>query len=867
MVTIEKDGNEKWNSFKASERLSQALPAVASRKTKQTMHTSPLNSFDMEKDKISLATVPMSRRSKSLTSLRQLQQQDLLLSSGPMDTGNSPFQSSGPMDTGNTPFQTNVVTPSNLPPSLPSRKRSGTGLVRPGENVVSKSTEEVNHEVEEKEDFYLELNDFESSRKERRKTKRVRRPDGLVRRFSDSELSEASTINSCGENPKMKERKQKLRERREARKAQKRDKKRLEEDDDLVDTDKDEAGLTGATKQKCRSKSLDAKPSANLRLADPPRIGKPSTRSATGVRGLNRAGSARRIVPKTSNAEPDSSSTARKLSRTPSRSKKGSRTRSQSNRRWASSDSDTSDESKSSATNKVNRPTRRKRKSSKRQPRRRKSSDDGDAFGSLARRKGSRKPPSSNASEESLHVPKNLEIDVTQTDIVSPCTVTSRSVRDTLSNHSSSLQNVGSVRSKSNSSSRVSAMTFTTGCSSVSYGAFDDDFSKISEESGRTYNSRDKKTPLNVRRLTTLQEVSMKTITSSEETPGQSVPVERMPARRSIEGESSESSRFMPSKPRRIPSGILEAAMLGSNYPTPPPSPTRSEKETALGESPKGPRSRRGVKKERSTSDLQSGPTRPTHLFRKAVSERFLPSSNYPTPPLSPPSSENGTAAEDSPKGPRRRRGVKKEKSISDLQSGGKRPTHLLRKAVSERFLSSSSKNPTPPPSPPIVSEHGAVPPQEKEPQKGPRDRRGVTKEKSASDLQSRSKRPTHLFRKAVSERFLSSSSKDPSPPPSPPPPLSGNERGKSSSPKAFLRGRHGSSSSPKARHGLTKEKSASELQSASNKRPTHLFRKAVSERFLSSFKSSGSTSTTSSSVGKVLKRVRQKSPASAGAR
>lgn len=624
-MTFTETKNEKWNSFAETTLLSHTSPSVPRR----SRHTIGIPSVELplcEEDSIHVGSLGSPKRSQSLSPSTSVQDaKKELNSSGTSSTYNASFSNHGP---------------SHPPPVLSSQKRSGAGLVRPA--VVSDTEKRdsgtnapvVSNEEVEEEDFYLELNDDKPSKRNVRKIRRVRR--GLTRRFSDSELSEASTINSCGENPKAVVRKQRLKERREARRAKNQswedDGKglSLEEDDDVLDTDKDLAGLTGLAKPKARSKSLDDKPDLPL-TETPPTQEAPLVQQPDKVPLNSRSGS----LGKTSNhskaslgSPTENRSSERKSRRSKNKgSSTGNRTRARSNRRRRYSDDENSSEEEDACTDRRARSNgksgRPRRKLSKRRTRRARSSDDGALVESVARRKGRRPSP---GSAGSLPVPQSLEIDVLQPDLVSPCTVASKSVRDKFSSHSASMSKKGSTRSKSTSSSRFSAITFTTGCSSVSSGAFDDDFSKISEQSNETIKT-EQKSQASARRfpkgfLSTLQEVSMKSFTSGEKTPSK---------RPDNDGDVSKSSRFMPHKPRRVPSGNLEATMVSSK-PTPPSfTPLSGCDESSDGETKEMPEETNEpsnrhslMSKQKSSSALNQRTKRPTHLLRKAVSDRFL---------------------------------------------------------------------------------------------------------------------------------------------------------------------------------------------------------------------------------------------------
>jgi hypothetical protein len=107
--------------------------------------------------------------------------------------------------------------------------------------------------------FFLGINDEEEeciedlpAKRAGGKIRRIQCP-GILSAFSDSELSEASTIDSF---PKITNRKKTIKARREARKIEKEivevkaEETMLDEDDDVIDTDKDLEGLTGLVTSK-----------------------------------------------------------------------------------------------------------------------------------------------------------------------------------------------------------------------------------------------------------------------------------------------------------------------------------------------------------------------------------------------------------------------------------------------------------------------------------------------------------------------------------------------------------------------------------------------------------------------------------------
>jgi hypothetical protein len=638
-MTNKEESNEKWNSFAESALLSLKSP-VAPRRSGNAVRLPSLGMLLDEEDSFNFGSNGSHRISRSLS---------------PCSTSNrevkKDLDSSRTTKTSPTSFSTfGLTSPYSEPPKPPARKISGDGLVRRAEvsdeekkrsSVSNNSSEE---EYEEEEDFFLDLNDNKSS-KEGGSIRRFRRAGALLRAFSDSELSEASTINSCGENQKDAARKQKLKDIQEARigKRQigkdKRRRKELEEDD-LVDTDMDVAKFTGLAK--LRSKSMDDMPLLEtLALLETlvSRVGKSSPRST--------ARSRKKPLEKTSNhskGSPRSTARSRKGplektsnhskgshgSRTPPNSRRsrkgtsvGSRTKNRSNRRLTSSDEDSSSaEEKDDLTNGRTR-------SSDKSPRRRRKSSKG-------MRKGRRPPPQPSPpppppppaevrDERPLNVPKRLIIDLTQPDIISPCTVASRSVRDALSVASASASKMGSIRSNLTSSSRLSRLSLTTGCSSVSSGAFDDDFSKQSNETIKS----ERQSPTSERRfpigsLATLQESSMKSFTSLEKTQS---------SRAENEGDlnDSKSSRFMPHKPQRLRSGDFDPRMFSPKSKSPLYAPLSDNSDDSDGEE-SSVEEKSNIPMTSPTSDPMKEVKGPTHVFRKEPSDRFVSSLGRSTP-------------------------------------------------------------------------------------------------------------------------------------------------------------------------------------------------------------------------------------------
>jgi hypothetical protein len=624
-MTNKEEINEKWNSFAESALLSLASP-VAPRRSGNARRFPSLGLPLDEEEYFDFESVRRISRSLSPSTSNRGVKKDL--------------DSNGTMGTSNTSFSTfGLAAPYPYPPRQPSRKPSGDGLVRPAEvsdagkkrSSVSNGSEE---EYEEEEDFFLDLNDHQSSKKED-SIRRFRRPGALVRAFSDSELSEASTINSGGENHKAaaRARKQKLKEIQEARRVKiqmekekrKRRGKELEEDD-LVDTDIDVAGFTGLAKP--RSKSLD---DIFETVVSP--VGKSSPRSTPRSRNSGRKGR----LGITSNHSKGRNRKGTSV---------GSKTKNRSDRRKTSSDEESSSEEEDALTNKS---PRRGRKPSKRRPK-----IDGERNGSFSRRKGRRPPPPPPAEvteEGSLHVPQRLIIDVTHPDVVSPCTVASRSVRDALSVISASASKMGSMRSKSTISSRMSGMTFITGCSSVSSGAFDDDFSKLSVQSNETIKS-EQQSQTSERRfptgsLATLRESSMTSFASLKKTPTSGAENESSMTKGDL--KVSKSSLFMPHKPQRFPSGNLNPGMFS---PKPKPS-----SYTPLSDCEDSSVEEKAIPMTNSSSDLMKEVKRPT--LQKATTKRGM------------------------------------TQSSSDLMKEVKRPTDLLKKATSQRGMTKSSWAPT----------------------------------------------------------------------------------------------------------------------------------------------------------------------------
>jgi hypothetical protein len=703
-MTNKEESNERWNPFAESALLSLASPVAPRRSGNAVAVRLPWLDLPLdEEDSFNFGRVRSSRLSRSLspsTSNRGMKKELDPDSDRTMETLSTSFSTFG------------LAAPYRSPPRKPYRKPSGDGLVRPAavsdaekkrSSVSNNSSEE---EYEEEEDFFLDLNDRQSSKKEDSSIRRFGRSGAPVHAFSDSELSEASTINSGGENHKAaaRARKQKPKELQEAGRGkiqmekEKRRGKELEEDD-LVDTDMDVAGFTGLAKS--RSKSLE---DIFETLVSP--VGKSSPRSTPSrSRNSGRKGS----LEKTSNHSKGSPKSRR------NRKETSVGTKNRSNRRNTSSSEESSSEEEDAVT-----PPRRGKKPSKRRPR-----IDGERNGSAGRRKGRRPlPPSPTevTNEGSLHFSQRLIIDVTHQDIVSPCTVASRSLREPLS-AASAASKMGSIRSKSTISSRMSGLTFTTGCSSISSGGFDDDFSKLSVQSNETIKSEqqsqtsERRFPGSLATLQELQESSMTSFTSLKKTPT------------SRAENVSKSSRFMPHQPQRFP----------------------SLPKTSLSDCEDFSIEEKAIPMPNSSSYLMKEVKRPTHLLKKATSQRGMTKSSsdlmkeVKRPTLQKATSQRGMtkSSADRMKEVKRptlqkatsQRGM--TKSSADRMKEVKGPTHLFQKATSQRGMTQSSSD---------LMKEVKRPTLQKATSK-----RGMTQ--SSSDLMKEVNRPTHLLQKATSKR------------------------------------------------------------------------------------------------------------------
>jgi len=391
------------------------------------------------------------------------------------------------------------------PPKMPHRRTSTCEDDRPAIPVISDgelgNTWHTVGDKQDQEEAFMGLNDANGPT-EKKKIRKVRRNGGIQRAFSDSELSEASTINSQKESKK--ERKQSILQRRKARLAKKflgRGKGEVpdtvhdEEDDDVVDTDKDLAGFTGITIKK---KSVDPKVSeiclspipigtddvvsvstkktqGEIDVETRSRVSKSPIRfpgqDRSHSRGRARSSSRRGRASGSSVATGATGATEKTKKKKKKKAVSGSsvsRTKRRSNRLRASDD-----ESEFSSDEEDLKPRASSMSRASKSPRRRRKS-----AGARKVKKGGRKPipvPSQQVplnDDGSQRTMTDLVINVPPTqDFVSPCTIGSgrRSVTDTLT---------PTNRSRD---SKVSAITMSTGMFSpftaVSSKGFNDDFS------------------------------------------------------------------------------------------------------------------------------------------------------------------------------------------------------------------------------------------------------------------------------------------------------------------------------------------------------------------------------------------------------
>lgn len=427
----------------------------------------------------------------------------------------------GGLDMSVTSFTAFVEAAISPPPKMPHRRASTCGedgapqppITSDGE-VGKTSTWQSNHTIGvpsnhtisgQHEEFQMGLNDANGPT-EKKKMRRVRRDGSLQRAFSDSELSEASTINSQKESKKerkisiLKRRKERLAKRFLGRgKATVPDAAFTEEDDDVVDTDKDLEGFTGITlKKKSTHSSTDnesyrnntssgaddaasaaTKTQGEIDVETRSRVAKSPIRFPGRERsqslGRAQSSSGRRGRASGSSVATGATGATEKSKKKTKKKKSGSsmsRTKRQSNRKRASDDNESSASSSDEEYEKPPRGSSKGRNSKSPLRRRRKSA------GARKAKKGGRKPiqPMPLDDDGSQRTMTDVVVNVPPTqEFVSPCTIGSgrRSVMDLLT---------PSGRSRS---SKVSGITMSTGIFSpfttVSSQGFNDDFSNHSD--------------------------------------------------------------------------------------------------------------------------------------------------------------------------------------------------------------------------------------------------------------------------------------------------------------------------------------------------------------------------------------------------
>ena len=420
---------------------------------------------------------------------------------------------------------------------------------------------------------------------------------GSLNRFSDSDdLSEASTIDSQG---KMKQ----IERKRKLMKSQKRvDEVSLDEDDDLVDTDKDLAGLTGLATPKSmsdRSKSLVSSTSQNEALNSQDRR---QDRRRASISPHEGEVSTKRKIRRKKSAEYN------KIER---RHSNDNSTKARSNRRRRKETNDTcssSDEEIEGKAQSKRSSSAGRRSSSKSKGSRRSSSDGG------GKRKG--RKSRSRSSGEDASVPDKV-IQAVSDNLISPCTFTSAtlspsrgSTRDRLL--TPSLTSPG--LSRRTVESGISGLTLSPDFSSVSKTSFKDDFSNhyTSEESSRDSLLAELQRFKSGRRLP-------KGLLKSMNTPIMKDKRERL--------NNSGDFDATPSMPERHDEESTEES-------SPPSTPKRSRPTTLRGFFPGKSRFSEFLVKQQSSSSLTDPNShgRPTHLFQKALSDRFLATPSTPLP-------------------------------------------------------------------------------------------------------------------------------------------------------------------------------------------------------------------------------------------
>lgn len=418
---------------------------------------------------------------------------------------------------------------------------------------------------------------------------------GSLNRFSDSDdLSEASTIDSQG---KMKQ----IEMKRKLMKSQKRvDEVSLDEDDDLVDTDKDSAGLTGLATPKSksdRSKSLVSSTSQNEALNSQDRR---QDRRRASISPHEGEVSTKRKTRRKKSAE-DNKIERRHSNDNSTKARSNRRRRKENNDTCSSSDEEIEGKAQSKRSSSAGRRSRSKSKGSRR------SSSDGGG-----KRKG--RKSRSRSSGEDASVPDKI-IQAVSDDLISPCTFTSvmlspsrGSTRDRLL--TPRLTSPG--LSRRTVESGTSGLTLSPDFSPVSKTSFKDDFSNhyTSEESSRDSLLAELQRFKSGRRLP-------KGLLKSMNTPIIKDKMERL--------NNSGDFDATPSMPERHDEESTEES-------SPPSTPKPSRPTTLRGFSPGKSRFSEFLVKQQSSSSLTDPNShgRLTHTFQKALSDRFLATPSTP---------------------------------------------------------------------------------------------------------------------------------------------------------------------------------------------------------------------------------------------